>query len=256
MPEVDTSRWRNAYDCLDAMKSNESPASIYKLLVRSTDAAELTWILAALSPWAPFGAPPPTKVGYKRSLPYATLAAREGIKANNRVCDVVTGAFRHIDEITRLKDAVLTMESHIYERDKLGMAIRRWDASGGQWKLHVILAILVESMKIDATTGMVVPFRFGLRVTNCLVGYEAFLTQWQQLLDHIVDVGVLEAATCKRIIDGKQLSKELGAKPGIWMTSALDVVMAWQFRNPTVTDPRGAIEEVRVRAAELNIPIK
>lgn len=65
---------------------------------------------------------------------------------------------------------------------------------------------------------------------------------------------LLEAATCKRIIDGKQLSKELKAKPGIWMAAALDLVMAWQFRNPTETDPRGAIEEVMRKREELKIP--
>lgn len=67
---------------------------------------------------------------------------------------------------------------------------------------------------------------------------------------------LLEAATCKRIIDGKQLSKELNAKPGVWMAAALDLVMAWQFRNPTETDPRGAIEEVMNRREELQIPIR
>ena len=88
------------------------------------------------------------------------------------------------------------------------------------------------------------------------VGYEPFLAKWQQFLDHIVDMDLLEVATCKRIIDGKQLSNELNARPGVWMAPALDLIMAWQLRNPTVTDPRGAIEEVRARAAELKIPIK
>lgn len=93
------------------------------------------------------------------------------------------------------------------------------------------------------------------RITNCLTGYDTFLQQWQKFLDHIIDMDLLEAATCKRIIDGKQLSKELKAKPGIWMAAALDLVMAWQFRNPTETDPRGAIEEVLRKREELKIPI-
>lgn len=91
-------------------------------------------------------------------------------------------------------------------------------------------------------------------LTNCLIGYDTFLQQWQQFLDHIIDMDLLEAATCKRIIDGKQLSNELKAKPGIWMAAALDLVMAWQFRNPTETDPRGAIEEVMRKREELKIP--
>ncbi|KFY65185.1 hypothetical protein V496_02761 [Pseudogymnoascus sp. VKM F-4515 (FW-2607)] len=224
-PQVDTSNWGNAYNCLDLIKSNESPASIYKLLVRSDESESVAWILAALSPWAPLGSPP-RPPGGKLPLPYATFAAREGIKSNNKTCDVVTGASRHFREIIKLKAAVLAKEPYVYERDTMGMTIRRWDANGGQWKLHVVLAILVESMGTDVTAG-----------------YDTFLQQWQKFLDHIIDMELLEAATCKRIIDGKQLSKELKAKPGVWMAAALDVVMAWQFRNPTETDPRGAIEE-------------
>lgn len=86
--------------------------------------------------------------------------------------------------------------------------------------------------------------------------FTPLLAQWQQFLDHIVDLDLLEAATTKRIIDGKQLSKELNAKPGPWMAPALDVVMAWQFRNPGVTDPAGAIEEVKKKSTELKIPLK
>ena len=34
------------------------------------------------------------------------------------------------------------------------------------------------------------------------------------------------------------------------MKDALDVVMAWQLRNPNVTDPTAAIEAVKVSRAE------
>lgn len=160
-PQVDTSNWGNAYNCLDLIKSNESPASIYKLLIRSDESEAVAWILAALSPWAPLGSPP-RPPGGKLPLPYATFAAREGIKSNNKTCDVVTGASRHFREIIKLKAAVLAKEPYVYERDTMGMTIRRWDANGGQWKLHVVLAILVESMGTDVTSGMPVPL-FAIR---------------------------------------------------------------------------------------------
>ena len=86
-------------------------------------------------------------------MPFATLVAREGIKANNRVCDTVTGAFRHIEEISNFKQAVIAQDLWTFERDKLGMAIRRWDAAGSHWKLHVILAILVEAMHLSEFNG-------------------------------------------------------------------------------------------------------
>lgn len=37
----------------------------------------------------------------------------------------------------------------------------------------------------------------------------------------------------------------MGIKPGPWMKDALDVVMAWQLRNPDAVDPSQAIEEVK-----------
>lgn len=153
LPQVDTSNWRNAYNCLDLILSNESPGSIHKLLIRSPESLDLAWILAALSPWVSLGSPPQQIQG-KRTLPFATIAARGGIKCNNKICDLVTGASRHVNEIIDVKAAVLAKEPGIYERDTLGMKIRRWDANGGQWKLHVILAVLVESMMSDVTTGI------------------------------------------------------------------------------------------------------
>lgn len=47
------------------------------------------------------------------------------------------------------------------------------------------------------------------------------------------------------MLDGKQLAKALAIKPGPWMKDALDVVMAWQLRNPGQKDTEGAIEEVK-----------
>lgn len=46
-------------------------------------------------------------------------------------------------------------------------------------------------------------------------------------------------------MNGTELAKALEVKPGPWMKDALDVVLAWQLRNPSVTDPAAAIEEVK-----------
>jgi tRNA nucleotidyltransferase (CCA-adding enzyme) len=66
---------------------------------------------------------------------------------------------------------------------------------------------------------------------------------------------VLNAPSRKRLVDGTQLAKALGVRPGKWMAEALDVCMAWQFRNPDTTDMSGAVEEVRTRAKDLGIPL-
>jgi tRNA nucleotidyltransferase (CCA-adding enzyme) len=81
------------------------------------------------------------------------------------------------------------------------------------------------------------------------------LSEWQEFFDYLQEMEVLDAPSWRRLIDGTQLAKALGVKPGKWMAAALDVCMAWQFRNPNTTDYAGAVEEVRTRAEELHIPL-
>jgi tRNA nucleotidyltransferase (CCA-adding enzyme) len=146
-PQPSTDRWKFSYNCLEVMRLNQSPRSLYKLLVCSDEATELAWILSALSPWANVPMLPLSEQTTKALLPQATLVAREGIKLNNRMCETVTGAFKHVKEISRLKKAVNDQEPWTREPDVLGIAIQRWDAAGGHWKLHVLLAVLVEAMQ-------------------------------------------------------------------------------------------------------------
>ena len=68
--------------------------------------------------------------------------------------------------------------------------------------------------------------------------YQAFVTRLQEL-------DLLEVCSLKPLTDGKALAKALQASPGPWMKEALDVVMAWQLRNPDTATSQGAIEEVR-----------
>lgn len=57
---------------------------------------------------------------------------------------------------------------------------------------------------------------------------------------------LLDACDIKPLLDGKALSAALSTPPGPWMKDALDVVVAWQLRNPEVTDASAAIEAVRI----------
>ena len=47
-------------------------------------------------------------------------------------------------------------------------------------------------------------------------------------------------------MDGKALSAALSTPPGPWMKDALEVIVAWQLRNPTSTDSSAAIEAVKL----------
>ena len=138
--------------------------------------------------------------------------------------------------IMSLKQAVCEQAPWKDERDRFGMAIRQWEARGGQWKLQVLSALLVERMQMPPGDDV-----------------EKLLAGWQVFLDHLQSLDVMEAPSLKKIIDGTQLAKALGVKPGKWMAQALDVCVAWQLRNPEETDPSGAIEEVRSKKDELGI---
>ncbi|KAI1336069.1 hypothetical protein F5Y15DRAFT_395915 [Xylariaceae sp. FL0016] len=241
MPKPDISNWPLVYMCLDWLRINRTPGSIFDVLVRTDEASYYAYVLAALAPWASVEEPLHSGTG-KPPPPMVTLAGREGIKAPNKLCDLTTASQRHREEIMSLKNAVVEKAPFINERDRFGMAIRHWEARGGNWKLQVLSALLVESMQ-----------RWNLKggdVNN------AFHSEWQQLLDHLQELDVMEAPTLKRIIDGTQLAKTLGVKPGKWMTQALEVCVAWQLRHPGETDPAGAVEEVQSKREELGIPAK
>ncbi|KAI2619226.1 hypothetical protein GGR54DRAFT_630776 [Hypoxylon sp. NC1633] len=238
MATPNISRWRRAYECLDSLRQNKTPGSIYDVLVRSDEAAYYAWILAAICPWETVferrykgkGKPPPT---------LGTLAVREGIKAPNKLCDLVTAAHNYKTNIVYLMLAVSEDIPFIAERDRFGMAIRQWDSKAGHWRLQILYALLVEFMQAEDTT---------LDESN--------LADWQKFLDHLQELDVMDAPSLKRLIDGTQLAKALNVKPGKWMAQALEVTIAWQLRHPEATDPAGAIEEVRSRRVELEIPEK
>ena len=102
-------------------------------------AKDLSWIMAALTPWADVPDPLSKKPG-GRTDPFGAEVAREGIKLPSKQCDIVSHAFRNRKSIMAAKKAVLSGESWILARDKLGMEIRRW---GPTWKLQVRIVDLI-----------------------------------------------------------------------------------------------------------------
>ena len=75
--------------------------------------------------------------------------------------------------------------------------------------------------------------------------YEAFVAR-------IAELDILRAHEFKTVVDGKTLANALGTKTGPWMKDALDVVMAYQLRNPDSTNANDAIAEVRDRRSRQN----
>ncbi|KAL8399599.1 hypothetical protein RB594_000119 [Gaeumannomyces avenae] len=257
VPTPDISRWAAAYECMHHLAGNRTPGSIYNVLVRTEEDAAFGWTIAALLPWEALpAAEVPTKGTH--TLPLATLAAREGIRAGNKLCDIVTAMHRNRAQIEDLKRAVCAGEARARQRDLMGMAVRAWDTRTGNWRLQVLGVALLEVMQPSDTgdsaqsKDRALDTQSGQPLGNPAARDEV-LAGWQKFLDHLDELDVLEAPSFKRLVDGKMLSKALGVKPGKWMTPAMDVCMEWQLRNPGVTDTAGAIDEVRKRADELGI---
>ncbi|KAK3380115.1 tRNA nucleotidyltransferase-like protein [Lasiosphaeria ovina] len=246
MPKPDVSNWRAAYQCLGFLERNRAPGSIFDRLVKDDETRAFAWALATLTPWEQLPDdvnPDPKK---KPPPPLAAQAAREGFKAHNKLRDVVVAAHRNRSAIVALKEVVRTgQQPQVNDAAVFGMAIRVWDgAAGTHWRLQVLFAILVDvEMRCSAAEGVV----------GLLQQRDDVLAEWQQFLDKLVELDVVEAPAVKCIVEGRVLAQLLGSKPGKWMNPALDMVMAWQLRNPGVADYAPAVEEVRARAQELGI---
>ncbi|OIW32450.1 poly A polymerase C-terminal region-like protein [Coniochaeta ligniaria NRRL 30616] len=245
MPEPDISNWHAAYEALDTLAARKTPGSIYHVLVRSDEAAYFAWQLSAVVPFEQLPDEESRKPG-KPPIPWATQANRGGLMSPTKLTDVITAAHRHRLAILELKNAVRDKAPYVRERERFGMAIREWDFKGGHWKLQVLYALLFEVME---RTGEGAKAGKDGAATR-----EEIFMEWQGFLDHLEELDVMDAPAIKRLVDGTQLAKALGVKPGKWMAAALEVVMRWQLQHVGETDPAGAIEEVKARKEELDIP--
>jgi tRNA nucleotidyltransferase/poly(A) polymerase len=127
-----------------------SGSDLPELLVRDADERYIAWILTAIVPYRDAPQPESQEMNKKAPPPVPTGVAREGIKATNKICDVITSSVRNLNEITKFVDGVdvqkrraqkVPGQEDLTARDTLGMAIRRW---GPTWRSQVMYALQVE----------------------------------------------------------------------------------------------------------------
>jgi len=136
---------------IDELKSLlDGGSDLPELLVRDADERYMAWLLTAIVPYRDAPQPEAPEAGRKALPPIPTGVTREGIKATNKICDIVTSSVRNLNEITRLVDGVDAQKRRAQKtpgsddlaaRDTLGMAVRRW---GPTWRSQVMYALLVE----------------------------------------------------------------------------------------------------------------
>ncbi|TKA33786.1 hypothetical protein B0A50_00622 [Salinomyces thailandicus] len=249
----ETEGWRMLVDYLRDTLSVQGPLS--DILVRDDEERFIAWQLAALVPYRDAPQPPPAAPGRRPPPPVAATVAREGVKATNKVTDIVTAAVKAQEEISSLVDRFndrkrrpekLIEGDDPMARDVLGMAIRRWGAS---WRSLVMYSLLVDATENLANLeGKSIMKRDPSIVLTSDLATEK---KYKAFIQHLQDLGLLDAYALKPLLDGKTLAKALSTPPGPWMKDALDVVVAWQLRNPGGTDTDEAINEVKAKRGEL-----
>jgi len=159
---ADTTHWHKAYNqLLCIITSQKGPIDdsaqlsfLKALLLRDSAEKYHAWLLCALVPWARAPTAKPEKAGGKTPPSPACLAAREGIKGENKISKMVEDAVVNLQDIIdtknegaevpqstelpqKRKHGMMDMESRV----KQGQAIRLW---GTTWRSSVIYALLVE----------------------------------------------------------------------------------------------------------------
>jgi len=167
---VETGHWHRAYNLLCRLmdrvqaSSDEEKADPHicaQILLRNSDDEFFAWMLVCFTPWAKEQSKSPKKQTTKRLPSSACIAAREGIKADNRVSNAVDDAVAHRHEIIAMKEAVMEEEkprpSSLKRKQEAdlrvaqGLAIRRW---GSHWRSSVMYALLVQVSEADLESGM------------------------------------------------------------------------------------------------------
>ena len=251
---VDTANWHRAYNQLrDIIKAGSEGSispnpfeTIRSILLRNPEDLYHAWILTCFIPWAREPPKSPHRSS-KRTMTAASLAAREGIKAENKVYRLVDDAVSHLQEVVERKNAVSHEDQTTTlpvkrkhgacaesQREVQGLAIRKW---GPNWRSSAMYALLTEVAETKTAADS----------RSVLDGYSSWLL-------HLSSLNLLDVDKLSLNVKGDELMKAFNAKSGKWVSAALDCVVKWQLRNPDRRDAAGAIAEVMERREELNIP--
>lgn len=144
----ETENWQKLIDFTrDLLDDGEDMATI---LLRGDEDRFLAWQLAALVPYRDAPHPEPSQSGRKAPPPIAVSVAREGVKSENAVSNVVAAAVRNQTEISDLVDKFHQQKRRpdkklegvdATARDVLGLAVRRW---GARWRNQAVYSLLVD----------------------------------------------------------------------------------------------------------------
>lgn len=194
--------------------------------------------MASLCPWESIPdeviTGPRTKAN---SIPRIVSVAREGFRATNKLCDVLTGSHNHLAEIIQFKNDMLNNNDSIKDRGRVAMMLRRWEGNAMNWHLQLLYAMFIEVLKSPEDVGTV-------------------KAGWIAAFEEVRKINLLDAHLVKGLIDGRTLCKAMGVKPGKWMKPALDECLEWQFNHPDVTMADAVLEGIGIEKLRVHLETK
>ncbi|KAI9916998.1 hypothetical protein PsorP6_017197 [Peronosclerospora sorghi] len=208
---IDISVWDRSLAYISEMYHQLLPSTGKCLNVDSLSAdqkyeLEIRFLACILLPFRGF------HVRDKRRRSIASFIIQESLKLPNRAAKDVENVLNNVSEYeTATRDG--------FDRVKVGLLLRKL---GAQWKICHDVALaheLVDSKPIDSS---------GDHRAKILKGYDTFNAQ-------VLDYGLDTVWKLKPLLNGHDLVKELGVKPGPQMKDVLERILAWQLSNPHKT---------------------
>lgn len=162
---VDTKNWRLAYYPLRELARADSKgdensshlSTLAKILLRDPEDRYLAWMMSCFVPWARVENP---TLNSKSPTTFAAVAAREGIKADNKLMKIIEDAVLKLESVIKMKDSVVSrtksstlpmeLRDHSSIREMHGLAIRDW---GPRWRSIAMYALLVQLGEVREESG-------------------------------------------------------------------------------------------------------
>lgn len=151
---MDSSSWHRAYCALNAILNDQYDYLLGQdlreytrdILIRDKNERYCSWMVAALTPWTAVAHIPPAKSTTKRPLPRPAMVARDALRCDNKIMDILAAAANHHQTVSDLKSSFVKGElcgSLADTRWRIAGQIRKM---GSNWRICVIQAILLEIM--------------------------------------------------------------------------------------------------------------
>lgn len=79
------------------------------------------------------------------------------------------------------------------------------------------------------------------------------IREYGEFLAYIEQENLTDVDTLRPLANGKEVAAALEAKPGPWMSNAMEMAIQFQLLHPECTEKEEVLEELRRRRSELGV---